>query len=563
VHVSLRRTAAAALAAAVAVPALVSVAPSASAAPVVALTGLYGTTDPTYDGVYRQSIAILGLHAAGRTPRPEAVQWLLSQQCADGSFTSYRSIAAACPPFDPNTFTGGADSNATATAAEALFALGTPTAKAAATRAAAYLERVQLGDGSWEFNPGNSGSGDPNSTGLVLLALDAAGLAPTHAVAPYVAGLQVGRTNFAGTPAADRGAISTSFAPGVPNLLATVQTVPALSGAALSRIPDLSSAWQDGATAYPAVPAATAVGVAGWAASQLAGAVATAGPTAFAATDATDAAWAVLSFATSRTSETTARDLESAIEGLPAVSSPATNGQDALAAAAVGRASAAGVFADRIDASITRDTAAPDTSWRLLSASPFAGQTVTLARTALTDAFWPRSRLSVVVSWGDGSTQRVAATATTVAHRYYAVGSHAVTVRVSDPSGNGRTRGAGTVVVRADLAAPSARVVTPRIPSRRSAWRPVVVTASDAGSGVAVVRVRISQQRKGAWVSWNGRRWVAGTAVWVTAVRTTGTRRWAVTTPALTLGRLVVAARATDRAGLVSAQSTSSVTLRS
>jgi hypothetical protein len=64
-------------------------------------------------------------------------------------------------------------------------------------------------------------------------------------------------------------------------------------------------------------------------------------------------------------------------------------------------------------------------------------------------------------------------------------------------------------------------------------------------------------------VSWNGRRWVAGTASWVTAVRTSGSRRWAVATPALTLGRLVVAARATDRSGLVSALSTSSVTVRS
>lgn len=561
-HVSLRRTSAAALAAALAVPALVAVAPAASAAPVVAVTGLYGTTDPTYDGVYRQSIAILGLHAAGRAPRPEAVQWLLSQQCADGSFTSYKSTAA-CPAFDPGTFTGGADSNATAMAAEALLALGTPTAKAAATKAATYLKGAQLADGSWEFNPGNSGSGDPNSTALVLLALDAAGLAPAHAAAPFFAGLQVGRTDFAGTAAADRGAISTTFAPGAPNLLATVQTVPALSGAALSKVPDLSGAWQDAPTSYPSAPVATDAGIAGWAASQLAGAVTSAGAGSFAATDPTSAAWTVLSFAADRTAETTARALESAIEALPPVSSPATNGQDALAAAAVGHATAAGVFADRIDAALTRDVAAPSTSWTLLSRTPFAGQTVTLARTALADAFWPRSALTLVVSWGDGSTQRVAAGATTVSHRYYAVGSHAVSVRVSDPSGNSRTRAAGTVAVRADLAAPTARVVTPASPTRRAAWRPVVVTASDAGSGVAVVRVRISQQRRGAWVSWNGRRWVAGTASWVTAVRTSGSRRWAVATPALTLGRLVVAARATDRSGLVSALSTSSVTVRS
>ena len=47
-----------------------ALAPAASAAPSApapsATAGLYGAADPTYDGVYRQSLAILGLEAIGR-----------------------------------------------------------------------------------------------------------------------------------------------------------------------------------------------------------------------------------------------------------------------------------------------------------------------------------------------------------------------------------------------------------------------------------------------------------------------------------------------------------------
>ncbi|MGN6090450.1 MAG: hypothetical protein ACTHNT_14300, partial [Actinomycetales bacterium] len=35
-----------------------------------ATAGLYGSSDPTYDGAYRQALALLGLHATGVTPSP-------------------------------------------------------------------------------------------------------------------------------------------------------------------------------------------------------------------------------------------------------------------------------------------------------------------------------------------------------------------------------------------------------------------------------------------------------------------------------------------------------------
>ena len=200
--------------------------------------GLYGTTDPTYDGVYRQSLAILGLEAAGRTPAPEAVQWLLNQQCADGGFSSYKSTVA-CPAFDSVAFTGGRDSNATAMAVSALEWIGTPASIAAATKAATYLRGVQQSDGGWELYPGSGLGTDPNSTGLVLLALDAAGLSaanPTHTVAEYYQGMQLGWTNFAGTPTANLGGIITPWDLLTPNDFASVQSIPGLRAARLTAL---------------------------------------------------------------------------------------------------------------------------------------------------------------------------------------------------------------------------------------------------------------------------------------------------------------------------------------
>ncbi len=150
---------------------LVAAVPARAAAPHVEV-GLYGTTDPTYDGVFRQSLAILGLHAAGIAPRPEALAWLERQQCADGGFPSYNpDPSKPCPAFDPGQFTGGEDTNATALAAQALLVAGRP---ARATRAVTFLRGLQNPDGGWELI-GRAGSGsDPNSTGLVLTALSAA-----------------------------------------------------------------------------------------------------------------------------------------------------------------------------------------------------------------------------------------------------------------------------------------------------------------------------------------------------------------------------------------------------
>lgn len=160
----LRRRAATLVAAVSALTALAAPAALASAPP----SGLYGAADPTYDGVWRQSYALLALHTEGVTPGPTAVGWVTGQQCADGGFPSYRAdTAKACAP-------KAEDTNATGIAVQALTALGGHTD--AVGKATAWLRTVQNADGGWSYNPG--GASDPDSTAVVLGAFAAAGTDP-------------------------------------------------------------------------------------------------------------------------------------------------------------------------------------------------------------------------------------------------------------------------------------------------------------------------------------------------------------------------------------------------
>ncbi|MFF8843909.1 prenyltransferase/squalene oxidase repeat-containing protein [Streptomyces sp. NPDC015127] len=152
-----------------AVPAAVA-APSPT--PSAALpSGLYGTGDPTYDGVWRQSLALLAQDTVGVRPADEAVGFLTGQQCADGGFPSYRADAAKpCDGKLPR------DTNASAAAVQALVALGGHTHVVQKTTA--WLRSVQNEDGGWGYNPG--GASDANSTAVVIGALRAAGDHPVR-----------------------------------------------------------------------------------------------------------------------------------------------------------------------------------------------------------------------------------------------------------------------------------------------------------------------------------------------------------------------------------------------
>ena len=199
--------------AAAAALALVSVGQTPALAAPSATTGLYGSADPTYDGVFRQAVAMIGLAAVGVAPSAPAVTWLLDQQCADGSFQAYRAnLATPCGPSDPVNSTGP-DTNSTAAAIAALMALddagkapaGTMTRiVSAADRAGAWLGKQQLKDGGWPFFPG--GTSDANSTGLSLAAVMTQ--APNFQVPAYVAGAKFLGTLVAPCTSADGGGLS-------------------------------------------------------------------------------------------------------------------------------------------------------------------------------------------------------------------------------------------------------------------------------------------------------------------------------------------------------------------
>ena len=128
--------------------------------------GLFGSQDPTYDGVYRQSYALMGLAAADIAAPPIAVQWLLDQQCADGAFIAYRAdLDAPCPAPDPQAYTGP-DTNSTSLAILALIEHGR---LGAARRGIAWLLRIQLPGGGWGYVEGSPA--DSVSTSLALEAL--------------------------------------------------------------------------------------------------------------------------------------------------------------------------------------------------------------------------------------------------------------------------------------------------------------------------------------------------------------------------------------------------------
>jgi hypothetical protein len=192
-------------------------------------TGLYGETDPSFDGAFRQSLAILGLAANGAAVPSRALVWLADQQCgggttpaaASGGWQAYRAdLGIECAAPDLNAFSGP-DTNATAFAAQALTATNvTPTYDIAT-----FLATARESDGGFGFLPG--GGSDPNSTALVVQALRALGQDP--AAAPWTDSSGGPLTSLASwqlgcdTVGADRGALASPYSDGAPDEFATRQ----------------------------------------------------------------------------------------------------------------------------------------------------------------------------------------------------------------------------------------------------------------------------------------------------------------------------------------------------
>ncbi|MFF3345500.1 prenyltransferase/squalene oxidase repeat-containing protein [Streptomyces sp. NPDC002779] len=173
---NVRRSAAVLAATAVIGTATPVMAASPSPSPSVAIpSGLYGTADPTYDGVWRQSLALIAQHKSDVRPAAKAVDWLLGQQCANGAFAPFRAEPAkAC---DAKVMV---DTNSTAAAAQALALAGDGDHMDVALKAVTWLKSVQNKDGGWGYTPG--GPSDANSTSVVIGALNAVGQEPDTTV---------------------------------------------------------------------------------------------------------------------------------------------------------------------------------------------------------------------------------------------------------------------------------------------------------------------------------------------------------------------------------------------
>jgi len=196
-------------------------------------SGLFGAQDPTYDGAYRQGLALAALAAAGVTSGSVvtgATGWLTAQQCPNGGWTSYITVGNPCNGKPANY--AGPDTNSTALAVEGLAAQGalSPTGAAAALR---FFKKAENADGGFGYEPNtvkSPGSTDPNSTALVIQALLALGAAPSSSTYAKggggpVASLVANQV----TGGAGDGGISFPGISGV-NLLATYQAIPALAG---------------------------------------------------------------------------------------------------------------------------------------------------------------------------------------------------------------------------------------------------------------------------------------------------------------------------------------------
>lgn len=134
-------------------------------------SGLFGDGDPAFDGVWRQSLALLAQDTVKLKPATKAVDWLTGQQCTSGGFAPFR--ADPTEPCDSGT---KVDSNQTAAAVQALAALGGHDKTV--DKAVTWLKSVQNQDGGWGYAPG--GPTDTNSTSVVIGALAAAGEKPSE-----------------------------------------------------------------------------------------------------------------------------------------------------------------------------------------------------------------------------------------------------------------------------------------------------------------------------------------------------------------------------------------------
>jgi hypothetical protein len=191
--------------------------------------GIYG------DDLYDHALVLIALTAAGEAIPDAALEPVRAAESEDGGWA-----------FDGSTAPGAADSNTTALVIQALVASGQGD-EPMVDRALAFLSTLLAPDGGFAYGPADPLVADANSTALVLQALIAAGEDPASQKwgnAP----LALARFQ---TPS---GGLRYMAADEEPNLLATVQAIPAMEGLSLP----LVRACAEGDAAEDCIPLAPA-----------------------------------------------------------------------------------------------------------------------------------------------------------------------------------------------------------------------------------------------------------------------------------------------------------------
>jgi hypothetical protein len=187
---------------------------------VAAMTAPLGTPVPDGIGViygddlYDHALVLIALTAAGEAIPDAPLEPLRAAQGTDGGWA-----------FDGSTAPGAADSNTTALVIQALVAAGygdDPMVE----RGLAFLSTLLVPDGGFAYGPADPLVADANSTALVLQALIAAGEDPTT---PEWGNAPLALALFQ-TPS---GGLRYMAADEEPNLLATIQAIPAMEGLSL------------------------------------------------------------------------------------------------------------------------------------------------------------------------------------------------------------------------------------------------------------------------------------------------------------------------------------------
>ncbi|MCA9879449.1 MAG: hypothetical protein KC442_16770 [Thermomicrobiales bacterium] len=164
------------------------------------IAGIWG------DSLYAHALVMLAFSSVGELVPDAALEPLRATQSVDGGWA-----------FDGSTSAGAADSNTTSLVIQALVAAGFDDSDLIPP-AIAFLQTLRAPDGSgYAYGPGEPLTADANSTALVVQALIATGADPGEAL-----------TALAAFQLPD-GSLRWQQAESDPNLLATLQGIPALA----------------------------------------------------------------------------------------------------------------------------------------------------------------------------------------------------------------------------------------------------------------------------------------------------------------------------------------------